>query len=73
MDTVDKTDRMVGTAKVCAMCDGKAPRTIERWLLNEKLAFPKPTLINGRRFWLLSELQEWQRKQAAARAKAGAA
>lgn len=31
--------------------------SIWRWLRDDRLKFPKPMYINGRRFWKLSDLQ----------------
>jgi predicted DNA-binding transcriptional regulator AlpA len=42
-------------------------RTLDRWILNEKLGFPKPIMINGRRYWDEAEIVEWERSRAAAR------
>ena len=39
--------------------------TIWRWLHNDELQFPKPTIINRRRYWLLEELEAWERARAA--------
>jgi predicted DNA-binding transcriptional regulator AlpA len=39
--------------------------TIWRWLQNAELKFPKPTVINRRRYWLLEELEQWERERAA--------
>jgi predicted DNA-binding transcriptional regulator AlpA len=38
--------------------------TIWRWLHNAELKFPKPTVINRRRYWLLEELEQWERMRA---------
>jgi hypothetical protein len=45
--------------------DGRTPRTIERWLDDEKLNFPQPVYINRFKYWNLDELETWERKQAA--------
>jgi predicted DNA-binding transcriptional regulator AlpA len=34
--------------------------------LNDNSGFPKPLVINRRRFWRLSELLAWEQKRAAA-------
>ena len=39
--------------------------TIWRCLQNAELKFPKPTVINRRRYWLLEELEQWERERAA--------
>ena len=40
-------------------------RTLARWELDEKLGFPKPTIIRTRRYWREDELVAWERSQAA--------
>lgn len=37
-----------------------------RWSKNPDLGFPKPLKINGRSLYKLSELEEWERRMAAA-------
>jgi hypothetical protein len=39
--------------------------TLWRWLQDAELKFPKPTVINRRRYWLLKELEAWERARAA--------
>ena len=38
-------------------------RTIDRWVDDPKLDFPKPLKINNRRYWRLSEILEWEANQ----------
>ena len=38
--------------------------TIWRWLRDDELKFPKPTVINRRRYWLLEQLEAWERARA---------
>jgi predicted DNA-binding transcriptional regulator AlpA len=38
--------------------------TLWRWLRNAELKFPKPTVINRRRYWLVEELEAWDRARA---------
>jgi predicted DNA-binding transcriptional regulator AlpA len=40
-------------------------RTIDRWLKDETLAFPRPIVIRNRRYWREAELIAWERSQAA--------
>ena len=40
-------------------------RTLGRWLENETLNFPKPVVINGRRYFREKRLEEWERRRAA--------
>jgi hypothetical protein len=46
---------------------GVVDRTLDRWLANETLGFPKPLVINGRRYFRERELAEWERKRASAK------
>ena len=43
-------------------------RTLDRWIDNPTLDFPKALIINKRRYFRLSELEAWERQQAAGRA-----
>jgi hypothetical protein len=40
-------------------------RTLDRWLKNPKLNFPRPLYINKRRYFDLSAVEKWERAQAA--------
>jgi hypothetical protein len=42
------------------VCD----RTLDRWLQRIDLDFPKPLLINRRRYWRVEELLNWERARA---------
>ena len=55
----------VGTRQVRARYGDKSERTIDRWINNQELGFPKPTMINGRRFWDEDALVSWERERAA--------
>jgi hypothetical protein len=35
-------------------------RTVDRWLAKTSLGFPRPLVINGRRYWRLSDLEHWE-------------
>jgi predicted DNA-binding transcriptional regulator AlpA len=39
--------------------------TLWRWLVDETLAFPKPMVINRRRYFLETDLVAWERARAA--------
>jgi hypothetical protein len=47
---------------------GISSHTFERWLLNQELRFPRPIYILRRRYWELTEIENWERHQAAASA-----
>jgi hypothetical protein len=51
---------------------GISTRTFERWLDNPKLGFPRPMVIQRRRYWDLEAIQVWERRQAAASASRSA-
>jgi predicted DNA-binding transcriptional regulator AlpA len=40
-------------------------RTIDRWVSDEQLGFPKPLVINRRRYFYESELEAWERNRVA--------
>jgi predicted DNA-binding transcriptional regulator AlpA len=44
---------------------GVSDMALWRWLRNERLAFPRPLRINGRRFWKLADLEAWEASRAA--------
>jgi hypothetical protein len=51
---------------------GVTDRTLDRWLANSALNFPRPLVINRRRYFLLDEIEEWERAQARRRAQKSA-
>jgi hypothetical protein len=40
-------------------------RTLDRWLADPAMNFPRPLVINRRRYFSDAELTEWERKRAA--------
>jgi phage antirepressor YoqD-like protein len=40
-------------------------RTLDRWLADERLQFPRPLIINKRRYFKERLLQSWERARAA--------
>jgi predicted DNA-binding transcriptional regulator AlpA len=60
--TPTTTDNLMPTRQVCQRYS-VSPRTIERWFENEKLGFPKPVLINKRRYYREAELTAWERSR----------
>jgi predicted DNA-binding transcriptional regulator AlpA len=62
----DGTSSLVPARKVQDRYD-IADRTLDRWLINPALNFPKPVIINKRRYWRVSELVAWERQRAAGR------
>jgi hypothetical protein len=43
---------------------GKTDRTLDRWLKDESLGFPRPVVIRNRRYFKEAELLDWERAQA---------
>jgi hypothetical protein len=43
----------------------KCTKTIERWEKDQSLNFPRPMIINGRKFRRLRELEAWEIRRAA--------
>lgn len=63
MDT-STTDNLIPAAKVCARY-GRTDRTLDRWLKDESLNFPRPVVIRGRRYFKETEIVAWEKNQAA--------
>ena len=62
----DGSDRRVNSKFLMQRFD-IADRTVDRWLENPRLNFPKPIRINARRYWRLSEILEWERTRESTR------
>jgi predicted DNA-binding transcriptional regulator AlpA len=43
---------------------GVTDRTLDRWLSDADLKFPRPMLIKTRRYFFLDEIEEWERARA---------
>jgi len=43
---------------------GVTDRTLDRWVADARLNFPRPMFINGRRYFFLDEIEGWERAQA---------
>ena len=43
---------------------GITPRTLSRWVQDERLQFPKPIVIKSRRYWRETDLAAWERTRA---------
>jgi hypothetical protein len=40
-------------------------RTVDRWVADPRLRFPKPIIVNRRRYFRLAELLAWERERVA--------
>jgi hypothetical protein len=56
--------RRLTTARVAERFD-VVSRTVERWERDRRLGFPQPLKIHGRKYWKLSDLEDWERTRAA--------
>lgn len=58
-------EKYLSSGKVRQRYDDATIMTLHRWVNHPTLGFPKPTYMNGRRYWKLSELLEYERRCAA--------
>ena len=45
---------------------GISTRTVDRWLKNDDLKFPRPIRINDRRYWASGDLDRWAAQRESA-------
>jgi hypothetical protein len=57
-------DNALHPARFVCLRNNIVSRTLARWELDEKLGFPKPTIIRTRRYWREADLVAWERSQA---------
>ena len=62
------SEKFLTSQQVRTRYGDKSDMTLYRWVRNPTLGFPQPVVINGRRFWRLSELQAWEDNHSAQRA-----
>ena len=58
------TETYLTGPQVCARFGGISDMTLWRWLSNPALGFPKPLVVNRRRYWPLADIETWERTQA---------
>lgn len=56
----EEGDRRVPAVRVAAF-HGITLRSLNRWLADSRLAYPRPTVINGRRYWKAGDIIAWDR------------
>jgi predicted DNA-binding transcriptional regulator AlpA len=54
----------LNAAQVRRRYGGASDMALWRWLHDEKLGFPQPFRINGRRFWREADLAAWEQSRA---------
>lgn len=65
MSAIQTTSKKLPTRAVCeryGVCD----RTIARWQANPELNFPKPVVINNRKYFDDDQMTAWDRSRSAA-------
>jgi hypothetical protein len=60
----DTTNRIIPDRRVCARYE-VCTRTLARWDASSTLGFPKPIVINGRKYRREDELEAWERARVA--------
>ena len=60
MSTIRTEGRKIGIKELAERYH-VVSRTIDRWLANADLGFPRPLVINRRRYWDLGEIEQWER------------
>lgn len=59
-----KMTQMLSAKQVAEVCGGVCDMTLHRWLRSDQLGFPKPAVVNRRRYWRADEIGEWWTKRA---------
>jgi hypothetical protein len=60
----DTTNRIIPDRRVCSRYE-VTTRTLARWDANPALGFPRPIVINGRKYRREDELEVWERGRVA--------
>lgn len=61
----DQDDALIPAKTTRSLCGDISDMTLWRWLNSNKLDFPEPIRINGRRYWRRSEVKAWLTAQYA--------
>ena len=59
-ESAEMTDAAMLTARALQNRYGISAMTVWRWEHDERLGFPAPTIIRGRRYWRASDLEAWE-------------
>jgi len=60
-----ESETLITSKQVLDRYAGISAMTLSRWLKDKTLAFPKPLVIQRRRYFRLEELQAWEKQRAA--------
>jgi predicted DNA-binding transcriptional regulator AlpA len=61
LDGDTDTDRLLTKTQVRRHFGNVSDKTIDRWVADEDLNFPKPAFIKTRLYWREAEILNWQR------------
>ena len=64
---MNSNDVYLTTRQVRTRYGGVSDQTIWRWLHDEKVGFPQPTVISKKRYWKLIPRETWERLRATER------
>lgn len=56
--------RMISAIQVRKCIGNISDMTLYRWLHNERLNFPKPIVIQNRRYWHEEDVDRWLKERA---------
>jgi predicted DNA-binding transcriptional regulator AlpA len=57
-------ERLLTSRQVRQHYGGCSDMTLWRWLRHETLQFPRPVIINGRRYWREDEIAAFDKRQS---------
>lgn len=63
---MDKGKQFITRRKLRARFGDISEMTLWRWERDRELGFPKPLTIHGRKFYDLSQIEDWERSRAIA-------
>ncbi len=61
---MERPSRYLTAPEVRARFGGISAMSLWRWLHDEQLGFPRPLVINRRRFFRLDEIEEFEKQRA---------
>jgi hypothetical protein len=63
------SDRYLTSQQVRHRYGDVSDMSLWRWLHDGKIGFPRPIIINRRRYWHLRDLEAWERVRCECRAR----
>lgn len=59
---IQDSTTFIGSPKVRNRYDDISDVTLESWIRDPAIDFPAPLTVNGRRYWRVSDLEAWERR-----------